>query len=49
MEEAGPTEIKDLREYSFDSSNFELIAQGAEGVRLLLLFFMYRDCIKEHF
>lgn len=38
MEEAGPTEIKDLREYSFDSSNFELIAQGAEGVRLLLLF-----------
>ena len=32
MEEITPTTVDEIKDFSFDSSQYELIAQGAEGV-----------------
>ena len=35
MEDYTINEIEQVKEYSFDPTNYELLAQGAEGVRYL--------------
>ena len=49
MEDINGSVKEDVKDFVFDSTNFELMAQGAEGVFFYVLLLLNRDYIKEPF